>query len=75
VVYYSGGDPSAALNAWRKNGGIRKKSADPTFGFSNHEVSSDAPEANNGKERFLSIARKVIDDRFPAPGSAIDSGV
>ncbi|MEI7749856.1 MAG: hypothetical protein WCJ25_02530 [Candidatus Moraniibacteriota bacterium] len=75
VVYYRGGDPSRALNRWRGGNDITKKSADPTFGFSDHEVSTEAPEANEGRERFLSLARKVIDDRFPASGSAIDSGV
>ncbi|NTW13875.1 MAG: hypothetical protein HGA31_02495 [Candidatus Moranbacteria bacterium] len=65
VVYYSGGDPSRALNRWRKGNDITKGSEDPTFGFSEHEVSTDSPEANEGKERFMSLARKVIDDRFP----------
>lgn len=65
VVYYLGGDPSRALNEWREKNGIVKKTKDETFGFPEHQVANDSREANQGKDRFASLARKVIDDRFP----------
>ncbi|MCF7816101.1 MAG: hypothetical protein K9M10_00015 [Candidatus Pacebacteria bacterium] len=65
VVYYKGGDPSRALNEWREKNGIVKKTEDPTYGFTEHNVADSSDEANVGKDRFASLARKVIDDRFP----------
>lgn len=65
IVYYKGGDPSRALNEWRRENGIIKRTKDETFGFPEHRVGSDSPEANQGKERFKELALKVIDDRFP----------
>jgi hypothetical protein len=65
VVYYKGGDPSRALNEWREKNGIVKKTEDPTYGFAEHNVADSSDEANAGKDRFSSLARKVIDDRFP----------
>ena len=65
VVYYSGGDPSRALNEWREKNCIVKKSEDPTLGFPESNVSNDSEAANQGKDRFRSLARKVIDDKFP----------
>jgi hypothetical protein len=65
IVYYSGGDPSRALNEWREKNGIVKQTKDPTYGFAEHHVADNSAEANMGKDRFASLARKVIDDRFP----------
>lgn len=65
VVYYKGGDPSRALNEWRGKSGIVKRTEDSTYGFSEHNVADSSTEANEGKDRFASLARKVIDDRFP----------
>jgi hypothetical protein len=64
-VFYKGGDPSAALNDWRNNNGIKKKTSDPTFGFPERQIDGDHPVANQGKDRLSSLAMKVIDDRFP----------
>lgn len=65
VVYYRGGDPSRALNEWREKNGIIKRTDDPTYGFPEHNVPDSSVEANEGKDRFASLAQKVIDDRFP----------
>ncbi len=65
IVYYSGGDPSRALNEWREKSGIAKRTEDSTFGFAEHNIADSSAEANVGKDRFASFARKVIDDRFP----------
>ncbi len=67
IVFYTGGDPSRALNEWREKNEIVKRTDDPTYGFSEHEVTGNAVEANEGKDRFAELARKVIDDRFPEP--------
>jgi hypothetical protein len=65
IVYYSGGDPSRALNEWREKNGIVKRTEDSTYGFAEHSIADSSAEANVGKDRFSSLARKVIDDRFP----------
>lgn len=65
IIYYSGGDPSRALNKWREENGIVKRTEDSTYGFPEHNVRADSQEANEGKDRFSSLALKVIDDRFP----------
>lgn len=73
VVYYSGGDPSRALNEWREKSGIVKRTKDSTYGFAEHNIADSSAEANVGKDRFASLARKVIDDRFPNASPAKDS--
>lgn len=65
VVYYVGGNPSRALNKWRMENGIVKRADDEMFGFPEHKINRDHPVANQGKDRFMELARKVIDDRFP----------
>jgi hypothetical protein len=65
IVFYSGGDPSRALNEWRRKNDIVKRTEDSTYGFSEHRVSEKSEEANEEKDRFASFALKVIDDRFP----------
>jgi len=65
IIYYSGGDPSRALNEWREKNDIVKRTQDTSYGFAEHNVSAGSAEANVGKDRFASLARKVIDNRFP----------
>lgn len=69
VIYYSGGDPSRALNEWREKNGIVKRTKDSTYGFAEHNIADSSAEANVGKDRFASLAQKVIDDRFPNASS------
>jgi len=73
IVYYSGGDPSRALNEWREKNGIVKRTQDTSYGFAEHNVSDSSEEANVGKDRFASLARKVIDNRFPDTSSIEDT--
>lgn len=72
LVYYSGGDPSRALNEWREKNGIVKQTEDKEFGFAEHHVADNSAEANFGKDRLASLARKIIDDRFPDVAPAKD---
>lgn len=65
IVYYKGGNPSAALNEWREKNGIVKRTKDPAYGFPKHNIADNSQEANIGKERFSAMALKVIDDYFP----------
>lgn len=65
IIYYSGGDPSRALNEWREKNGVVKRTGDSTYGFPEHKVDNSSGEANAGKDRFAELALKVIDDRFP----------
>lgn len=73
IIYYSGGDPSRALNEWREKNGIVKQTQDSTYGFAEHNIADSSAEANVGKDRFASLARKVIDDRFPNVSLAKES--
>ncbi len=63
IVYYSGGDPTKALKAWR--GGF-KKSKEPDIGFPEHRVDMDSAEAMRGSDRFRDLASKAIEKYFPA---------
>ena len=65
VVYYSGGDPSRALDEWREKNGIIKRTQDATYGFAERKVAGNSAQANIGRDRFSSLAVKVINDRFP----------
>lgn len=62
VVYYSGDDPTQALKSWQRG----KYTTQGHPGFERNEVGRDSAEANAGIDRFVSIAKKMIDDRFPA---------
>ncbi len=65
IVFYKGGDPSTALNEWRRKNGIIKRAKDSTYGFSENRVDSRDVRLYKDKDRFSSLAMKVIDDRFP----------
>ena len=65
IVYYEGGDPTAALYRWRKDNGIVKKSEEEDFGFSENKKEDEAMNATSEQKRFMSIAEKLIDKRFP----------
>ena len=65
IVYYTGGDPSRAMNEWRRKNKIVKNTSDKAFGFQENKVTGNSPEANQGKDQFMELARKIIDDRFP----------
>lgn len=62
IVYYTGGNPTAALQNWKEySGAKRNKILD--F-FPDKKVSSSSPQATAGMDRFQSLAKKVIDDYF-----------
>lgn len=65
VVYYEGGDPTAALFRFREQHGLAKRADDDDLGFSERRVSDDSAEARSGAERFESMMRAAIDARFP----------
>lgn len=73
TVYYEGGDPTQALNSWREENGIMKRSTSVDFGFPESVVGQDIdthPASTFGMERFLNIAREVIDEHFPVKRKA-----
>ena len=66
IVYYSGGDPTKALYDWRIKNGILKRSGKSNLGFPENEVSKKAKNEGTAQQRFLSIAHKLVDKRFPS---------
>lgn len=64
LIYYKGGDPTAALHRWPANKGIKKTTDDPSIGFSEKQRDSYSPEATTDMDRFRSIATKVIENYF-----------
>ncbi len=65
IIYYKGGDPSDALNEWRRKSGIVKRTNDPTYGFSENRIDNRDVSLYQDRDRFSSLALKIIDDRFP----------
>jgi hypothetical protein len=65
IVYYSGGDPTKTLNDWRKNNGIIKKDGRSDLGFSENEKDRDVKNRDETQQRFVSIAKDVVDKYFP----------
>jgi hypothetical protein len=66
VVYYEGTNPTQALFDWQTRNGIKKKSAEKNMGFAENRFNQDdLPLARQGSDRFESLIRKAIDDRFP----------
>jgi hypothetical protein len=65
IIYYKDESPTKALNKWKEENGLNKKSFDSNIGFSeNRIVQVDAPQAIAGMDRFKILAEKVIDDYF-----------
>lgn len=65
VVYYKGDDPSVALNKWRRQNGIIKKTKEDNYGFPENEAKQISSEVNKDRDRLAELALKIIDDRFP----------
>jgi hypothetical protein len=66
IVFYSGGDPTKALNDWRIKNGIMKRSGESNLGFSENEVSKKTKNEDETQQRFISIAHKLVDKHFPS---------
>lgn len=64
VVYYQGNNPTQAFRQWKQEMGITKKSNDSNLGFTDHNVLGDSEIANEGRDRFRSIALEVIEKHF-----------
>ncbi len=64
VVYYSGGDPSKALHEWKRKNSIEKTNKDGNMGFYENERSKEDVNADEVQQRFVSIARNLVDKRF-----------
>jgi len=66
IVYYSGANPTKALFEWRKKNGINVADRRGDMGFSENLASKDDKNEDDTHERFMSIARKLVDERFPS---------
>ncbi len=66
IVYYKGGDPTAALNEWREQKGISKRSEASDIDFGEKQKTDKEINESPEQNRFMSIAKKIIEDRFPA---------
>ncbi len=64
VIYYENSDPTAALVNWRQQVGIHKSASDGALGFTENLISNDSELANQGIDRFRSIAEKVIENYY-----------
>lgn len=65
IVYYSGGDPTTALSIWKQQNGLQKKGALSDIGFSENSVSKNERNDDSEKQRMVSIARSLVDKKFP----------
>lgn len=65
IVYYSGGNPTKAMNEWRQQNGITIKDGRPDMGFPENEVSREVKNKDETQRRFVLIARKEVDKYFP----------
>lgn len=65
VVYYSGGNPTLALQEWKKRNGLLKKGKLSNIGFQENSVSKNDRNEDKEKQRFVAIANQLIDKRFP----------
>lgn len=65
LVYYSGGDPAEALDNWRIKNKITKRDKSSDIGFSENKVSKKLRNEDETQQRFVSIARNLVDKYFP----------
>lgn len=65
LVYYSGGDPAEALDNWRLRNSITKKDKRRDIGFTENEISRNVKNKDETQQRFVSIARNLVDKYFP----------
>ena len=68
VIFYSGGDPTKAMAAWKREHGLNKDSSDTSAGFVEHRTLRSEEHLASMQERttrFEALARAVIDERYP----------
>jgi len=63
IVYYSG-DPTKAMDNFKRKNGIIKNSQEENLGFNENSVERDSPQIATGMDRFKSIAREVINNYY-----------
>ncbi|NCD01008.1 hypothetical protein EOL94_02865 [bacterium] len=63
IVYYEGGDPTKALENWKEEKGLNKKSNDRSIGFSERNITPEEKEPS-GLNRFKSLATEVVNNYF-----------
>jgi|GEM_PF-885815 len=69
TVYYGGNDPTAALQKWQEQHGLRKVSLvqdKEHMGFSERKISGEEASAVMGKglSRFRSVAEEIIEEHY-----------
>ena len=70
IIYYKSADPTSALQQWKKEHQIDKKAQTGNIGFSERNVGYNAPQATAGFDRFMTLAKKVIEDYFTSKNIA-----
>ncbi len=60
IVYYEGGDPTAALKKWREDNGLMKKADKDFYDSLKRDRGDDAV-----KSRYLELAAQIIEERLP----------
>jgi hypothetical protein len=60
IVYYEGGDPTAALKKWRKDNGLMKKEDAEFYESFKKDHGDDAV-----KSRYLELAAQIIEETIP----------
>lgn len=73
LEYYTGDDPTAALMKWKQKHGLTNNDAEVAYDVGGR-VDDIAKHKSENKDRFKSIAQKIIDERFPdtVPYEAVD---
>ncbi len=66
IVYYEGGDPTAALKSWKQKNRIANGGRARNALFDSQKITRRDPVAMQGAERFLSVAESVIEKYFEA---------
>lgn len=64
IVYYRGGNPTVALDNWRIKNKIGKRAKEEDIGFAENKKEDKEINKNAEQQRFMSIAKKLIDERF-----------
>ena len=68
LEYYTGDDPTAALMRWKEKYCLRNNDGEAAYDLGGR-VNDVARHRSNDKDRFRSIAQKVIDKRFSEAAS------
>ncbi|EKE10809.1 MAG: hypothetical protein ACD_15C00196G0002 [uncultured bacterium] len=63
IIYYSG-DPTKAMDDFKKKNGITKNYQEENFGFNENSTEINSPQIAAGMDRFKSIAKEVINDYY-----------